>query len=137
MPDDRRESRILGLSIGVDHCMSKPVDLDELGMVLRNLQRRQRAKPTTPAATPEPANAANIDVADWQFDPNRWSLSFAQGPRVQLSMTEMLILQYLIGAAGQVASRDQLLRMLGHHGIRVYRSEEHTSELQSLMRNSY
>src|SRR3546814_5830038 len=42
MPDDRRESRILGLSIGVDHCMSKPVDLDELGMVLRNLQRRQR-----------------------------------------------------------------------------------------------
>src|SRR3546814_1622580 len=35
-------------------------------------------------------------------------------------MTEMLILQYLIGAAGQVASRDQLLRMLGHHGIRVY-----------------
>src|SRR3546814_16602862 len=36
-------------------------------------------------------------------------------------MTEMLILQYLIGAAGQVASRDQLLRMPGHHGIRVYR----------------
>src|SRR3546814_14267496 len=100
--------------------MSKPVDLDELGMVLRNLQRRQRAKPTTLAATPEPANAANIDVADWQFDPNRWSLSFAQGPRVQLSMTEMLILQYLIGAAGQVASRDQLLRMLGPPGIRVY-----------------
>src|SRR3546814_19628541 len=101
--------------------MSKPVDLDELGMVLRNLQRRQRAKPTTLAATPEPANAANIDVADWQFDPNRWSLSFAQGPRVQLSMTEMLILQYLIGAAGQVASRDQLLRLLGHHVIRVSR----------------
>src|SRR3546814_18800482 len=73
-----------------------------------------------PISTPEPANAANIDVADWQVDPNRWSLSFAQGPRVQLSMTEMLILQYLIGAAGQVASRDQLLRMLGHHGIRVY-----------------
>src|SRR3546814_7158364 len=79
MPDDRRESRILGLSICFDHCMSKPVDLDELGMVLRNLQRRQRAKPTTPAATPEPANAANIDVADWQFDPKRRSLSFAQG----------------------------------------------------------
>src|SRR3546814_6776328 len=107
-----------------------------------------------PISTPEPANAANIDVADWQVDPNRWSLSFAQGPHVQLSMAEMLILQYLIGAAGQVASRDQLLRMLGHHGIRVYsrnldamisrlrkkterRAEEQKSELQSLMRISY
>src|SRR3546814_15733211 len=103
MPDDRRESRILGLSIGVDHCMSKPVDLDELGMVLRNLQRRQRAKPTTPAATPEPANAANIDVADWQLDPNRWSLSFAHGQQVQLSIAALMILKYLIGDAGKVA----------------------------------
>src|SRR3546814_16615076 len=60
MPDDRRESRILGLSIGVDNCMSKPVDLDELGMVLPNLQRRQRAKPTPPAPTPEPAQDPTI-----------------------------------------------------------------------------
>src|SRR3546814_17285458 len=105
--EDRHYGRIRGLSGCVVHCMSQPVDRHELGMVLCYLQRRQRPKPTTPAATPEPANAANIDVADWQFDPNRWSLSFAQGPRVPLSMTEMLILQYLIGAAGQVASRDQ------------------------------
>src|SRR3546814_20859271 len=107
LPDDRRESRILGLSIGVDHCMSKPVDLDELGMVLRNLQRRQRAKPTTPAATPEPANAANIDVAAWQFDPNRWSMSFAQGPHVKPSMAIIVSLQYLLATPRPVTSPQQ------------------------------
>src|SRR3546814_3112844 len=56
----------------------------------------------------------------------------------RLSATADINDHWQLGATGEVLSRDTPLRAL-HNGIKAdgLRSEEHTSELQSLMRISY
>src|SRR3546814_3441330 len=57
------------------------------------------------------------------------------GEDVTLTVTEFLLLEALTQRPGHVKNRDQL--MDAAYDDNVYRSEEHTSELQSLMRISY
>ena len=127
-PGERREERIMGWAVGVDHDLPKPVDLQELGMVVRNLHSRLHpasALPvsTVPSVVPAmPPTSANLAVADcvWRFDAARWTLSLPERPPVRLSMAEKIVLEQLLGRAGQVASRDKLVELLSRQHIRVY-----------------
>ncbi|MGQ0701044.1 MAG: response regulator transcription factor [Panacagrimonas sp.] len=112
----RREDRILSLSIGVGHCLAKPVDLP---IVVRNLYKRLGPAAALLARTAqgdEPATTAGV----WRFDPVRWTLAAPSGHAVQLSMAEYVVVNQLLGRAGQAVSRDRLRDVLGSHQVRVY-----------------
>lgn len=114
---NRREDRILGLSVGVDQLLVKPVDLNELGIVLRNLYKRLGAAP----APSLPVQARpSAPAASWRFDAAGWTLTGPGGGAVRLSMSEHLVMHHLVTRAGQVASREELLEALAKHHIRIY-----------------
>src|SRR3546814_6531756 len=92
------------------------------------------------------------------FDAARGSITTPTGAIVTLSLAEYTVIAALLARPGDAVSRDDLLTALDRRDVRVYsrnldmivsrlrrkvaragvdRSEEHTSELQSLMRISY
>src|SRR3546814_9519592 len=78
--------------------------------------------------------------SDLVMDPARHKVGWA-GRDVSLTVTEFLILEALATRPGVVKNRNQLLDTAYSDDVyvddRTIRSEEHTSELQSLMRISY
>ncbi|MCW2363831.1 MULTISPECIES: response regulator transcription factor [Sphingobium] len=102
------EDRLLGLSMGVDHYLSKPVNLRELESVIRNLGRRVGTKPVI---TEAPVMASNRP--GWSLDPSTWLLTAPNGCAVDLSSAEYQVLQSLLEEPGQARSREMLNEVLG------------------------
>lgn len=94
-----REDRVRGLSIGVDHYITKPADPEELVLVIRNLHRRLRA------------DNAEADAAadEWRFERDLWRLTAPGGGVVTLSRTDYHVLAPLIAHPGTPVSRTDLL----------------------------
>lgn len=111
----QQEDRLLGLSIGADHWMTKPVSFGELELLIGNLHRRlQEAGQTAPA---EPAQAQEC----WQFDTTPWMLTAPNGRSVQLTQAEYRFIDCLLASAGRPVSREQLLEGLGRPNLDGYR----------------
>jgi len=102
------EDRLLGLSMGVDHYLSKPVNLRELESVIRNLARRVGARPAV-AASP----AVKQTVATWTLDLGNWLLTAPNGKSVELSTLEFQLLSPLLETRGQPVPREVLNARLG------------------------
>lgn len=118
----RRADRFLGLSLGVDHCLTQPVDLDELELLARNLHRRLVPANGGASAWPFAQKSADAgpDPAAWSFDAARWRLVAPTGRGASLSMAEHLILGCLLQNIGEAVSRDTLLTALRGRRISVY-----------------
>lgn len=69
-------------------------------------------------AAPRPA--MNLSEGVWRFDPVRWTLTTPSGYAVKLTMCEYIVMDQLLGRAGQVASRDQLRAALEQRHVRLY-----------------
>ncbi len=122
---ERREERILGLSLGLDHCLSLPIDLRELELFVRNLGQRVAAsarRPVWGAVEPvaRPAEPVLPSGTTWRFDVSRWQLIAPEGEAIALSLAEHLILRSLITHAGDVVSRDKLLTALRGRSVSLY-----------------
>jgi|TARA_R110002012_G_scaffold235839_1_gene409582 DNA-binding response OmpR family regulator len=96
--------RILGLTLGADSYLEKPLDVRELALVIRNLS--QRIGP--------PVQEVN---ADWIFDAEKWLLISPDNVSVRLSAAEYAILTILSKIPGQPVSRDDLFASLGKETI--------------------
>lgn len=117
-----REDRLQGLSLGADHYLLKPVDLQVLETIIGNLARRV----TAPAL--DGAGAANdpmgtVSEADlrWELHRTHWQLLAPNRQGVLLSATEFHVLECLGAAPGHAFSRTQILDALGKPDIDVYR----------------
>lgn len=99
----RGEDRLLGVKKGADAYMVKPIQLEELALVIRNLQRRLR---------PQPAVASK---PCWRLQKIHWKLISPGGVSLVLTRSEVLVLTELAMAVGVGASRDALVRRLGQH----------------------
>lgn len=106
------EDRLLGLSLGADCYLVKPVNLRELEFVIRNLHRR-----LTHAVTPAPESAV---PECWVFSPVLWTLTAPNGKTVKLSMAESRFIGCLLERAGDVVTRDELLTALGRPNLEGY-----------------
>ncbi|MBB5985450.1 response regulator transcription factor [Sphingobium lignivorans] len=102
------EDRLLGLSMGVDHYLGKPVNLRELESVIRNLGRRVGAKPV-----PSEVPVAASEKPGWNLDSSAWLLTAPNGRSVDLSSAEYQVLQSLLEEPGQPQSREALNEILG------------------------
>lgn len=102
-----QEDRLLGLSMGVDHYLGKPVDLRELESVIRNLGRRLGA-PVQDLDIP-----TSTDKPIWTLNREEWRLTAPNGSSVDLSSAEYQALGPIIEQPGRANSRDSINARLG------------------------
>lgn len=105
------EDRLLGLSLGVDCYMVKPVNMRELEFVIRNLYRRISEGPLP---RPEPGEER------WGYDRALWILTAPNGNQVKLTMAEARIVDCLLSQEGEAVQREALLQAMGRPNIETY-----------------
>jgi DNA-binding response OmpR family regulator len=104
---DAVPDRVLGLDLGADDYVVKPVDLNELGASLRSLVRRSHGQ-----------GQDRLTGAGVSLEPSARSVSF-NGVPVVVSAREFDLLQCLLLNAGRVVSREQIEQKLYSWGHEV------------------
>lgn len=114
--DDNRDDRLLALTVGADHLITRPLDLRELDMLIDNLHRRLKLLDAgagrSTSVSPSPAH--------WVFDPTQWTLCPPAGQSISLSLAEYIVLGRLLDQPGEPVRRDELLRVLDRQDVRVF-----------------
>lgn len=93
--------RIRGLTAGADAYLVKPVEFEELHLIVTNLANRLGC------GAPSPFSA-------WKLAPVRWELISSNGDVIKLTRSEITLLTTLAASPGQVVHRDELIRALGY-----------------------
>lgn len=101
-----RHDKLDARSAGADDYLVKPIDFDELQLVLRNLW--QRLAQTAPVAAPV------VQRHNWRLDVAHWQLFLPDGADVVLSENETRLLHILVNAAGSPVDRRNIVVELGH-----------------------
>ena len=92
---DATQDRIVGFKAGVDHYLTKPVRLQELGAVVQSLTWRLQA-----------TASRTLDIATWE-------LKAPSGMMIKLTAQESAFLQVLVEQAGQTVNRKKVIQSLG------------------------
>lgn len=123
--------RIVGLEIGADDYLPKPFNPRELVARIRAILRRGESRPQTQS---EPAR---LVVGDIELIPGSRTL-LRSGEKVELTTVEFAILETLLRQAGQVVSRDDLVKQALGRNLNVYdRSiDVHVSSLRKKLGQS-
>jgi len=109
--------RVVGLEVGADVYLVKPVELRELEAQVRSLARRLRlAAPAAPPAPPAEPAAAPASPPRWTFDQLAWTLIAPDGSAVKLTGNERVFVALLVAEPGEPVSRDTIFRALGKRG---------------------
>lgn len=103
-----RDQRLEGLQAGADAYLVKPIDIDELALVLRRLAE----KSSWPAVE---RRAASDQGPRWLLEEASCELLAPNEITVSLTLTEMRLLQALMAAASKTCSHAQLGVALGIH----------------------
>jgi two-component system phosphate regulon response regulator OmpR len=105
---DEVTDKIVGLELGADDYMVKPVNLRELLARIRALIRRSgTAEETVAQSLPLPQAGGGTN---WKFDPMRRDLRAPDGSPVPLTTAECDLLIELVSKEGQPQTRDELCR---------------------------
>jgi two-component system torCAD operon response regulator TorR len=98
--------RIVGLELGSDDYLIKPVNPRELAVRIRNLLRRVAGAAPKSTAEPEP-----ITFAGWSLDPLSRQLLGPTGDEVHLTRGEFEILAVLANNSGHALTREQIVEL--------------------------
>lgn len=112
--------RVVGLEIGADVYLVKPVELRELEAQIRTLARRMKLNETgeeAPSSTVAPlatAPAASGKAAQgWSYDQLAWNVVAPDGASMKLTSTERVFMALLVKCPGEPVSRSDIFRALG------------------------
>lgn len=97
--------RIIGLEMGADDYLGKPVDLRELEARLKTVLRRR----APPAETPSDATEGQVPFGPCTLDLDAASLFDADGNDIPITAMEFSLLKVFARNRGRVLNRDQLL----------------------------
>jgi DNA-binding response OmpR family regulator len=98
--------RIIGLEMGADDYLGKPVDLRELEARIKAVLRR---KGQEPAAANSPATADSAQFGDYTLNIEAAKMMAADGTELQLTAMEFSLLKVFAENKGRVLNRDQIL----------------------------
>ncbi|HLO75890.1 MAG TPA: response regulator transcription factor [Magnetospirillum sp.] len=102
--------RVVGLEIGADVYLVKPIELRELEAQVRTLARRLKVQP---AAQPVAAKAAAPAASGWVYDQVAWALIAPGGAALKLTANERVFVNLLVDRPGEPVSRADIFRALG------------------------
>jgi DNA-binding response OmpR family regulator len=102
--------RVVGLEIGADVYLVKPIELRELEAQVRTLARRLKVQPSAPAPAAAPATTAS---AGWVYDLVAWALIAPSGGTLKLTANERVFVNLLVEKPGEPVSRADIFRALG------------------------
>lgn len=105
-----RDDRLKGLSAGADAYLLKPVDLDELVLVLNRLVTRCNADHN---ATASNFRRSNDPKGEWLLKIATAMLVAPDGSGIRLTVSEIQLLQVLTQKAGETCSHSEICRALG------------------------
>ena len=100
-----RDDRLAGLLAGADAYLTKPVDIDELALILRRLVLRLEGT----VEQPKPKLAAS----GWQMEADSSFVIAPNDVRVRLSVNEAQLLRVLLKQPGAICSHVELGMALG------------------------
>ena len=101
--------RIIGLEMGADDYMAKPVDLRELLARVKAVLRRSNAMPDTPVTVAEETASKKVRVGTCWLDLASHKLSGGDGNDIPITAMEFDLLRALAEHPNRVLSRNQLL----------------------------
>lgn len=122
--------RIVGLEVGADDYLVKPVDLRELQARIKAVLRRTAGRKSTVAAGPAPGGGDLVRFGACTLDLAAHKLFNADGDEIEITAMEYALLKVFAANAGRVLNRDQLLEQAHDRSwdpydrsidIRVYR----------------
>jgi len=98
--------RIVGLELGADDYIAKPIDLRELLARIRSVLRRRG-----PRQTDAPGK---LHFEGWSLDPSSRTLTAPDGQTVELTTGEYDLLNVFVRNPNRILSRDELMNALHH-----------------------
>ena len=105
--------RIVGLEMGADDYVTKPFELRELLVRVKNLLWRIAQARKQPLISQSAESEHVVHFGEWFFDKQRRSLS-CNGEPVKLTKAEYELLVALSTYPNQVLSRERILNMISH-----------------------
>ena len=96
-----RQERIVLTCMGVDHCLLRPVDEQELSAIVNNMFRRSEGAFRN-------LGDRQQDHSSWTLDLNKWSLRTPTGHDIYLSPSEMSVLAIILRSPGMPQLRRDL-----------------------------
>lgn len=101
--------RVVGLEIGADVYLVKPIELRELEAQVRSLSRRLAGTAAAPPAAAPPA----ADSHHWIYDQLAWALVSPGGEATKLTANERVFVSLLVEKPGEPVSRSAIFKALG------------------------
>lgn len=108
--------KIVGLEMGADDYLAKPVDLRELEARLKAVLRRSAPDPKIGALPDGPAVADMIGFEGFKLDLAGAKLLDADDQEIALTAMEFRLLRVFVENRGRVLNRDQLLELAHDRG---------------------
>lgn len=105
--------RLAGLKAGADVYLVKPVPLEEIVLHVHKLSARLTMGPVARTSGSLSRRRTKADSPGWQLHASVWQLLAPNGKSLTLKLAEKLLLQLLLGSAGEVVGKAQIIESLG------------------------
>lgn len=105
---NEKKDRLLGLGLGADDYISKPFDIDELVLRIRNIIRRNK-----PAESQQKSSATELKIGDITLHKDLFKISIGKsGAKGSLTAREMELLEFLYNNRNTILKREEILLKL-------------------------